>query len=449
MSPADGSASLKPAGEQPRAVPLPPPDRDLQERIARAREEAAKTPRRQRFMSFISSRRLLTVVAIAAIAAVAWGVPYYFWLKAPELPMKLAVVDKTVPFKDRREHKGLFWLLDQNKFVDPTQPGDERWYDLQRDYTGFDPEYQPELWRGTLLSPAILQDRDVLFFCDTYGVYRADYTQFAGDVASTIHSPAIFGGVTAGEASATEWFAQQGRTIIAEFNTCASPTAPDVCARMENVLGIHWTQWIGRYFADFRDVKDVPHWLYELYEKQHGKKWDIGGSGYMLCREESEEFVILRDGEDVKPPGLEFVPVQAFHEDVMQGVKPCTFTYWFDVIEPLPGTDVLAQYQFNATDSGRKKLAESGLKGTFPAVCRRTNGHIAYYSAGELVDFNRAMGPPDTRLTLYVNRSFYSQLHASNDAVFFWHTAYPLLTNILRRECNRLTGQPVKVYLWK
>ena len=47
-----------------------------------------------------------------------WGVPYYFWLKAPELPLKLAVVDKTVPFKDRREHKGLFWLLDQNKFVD-------------------------------------------------------------------------------------------------------------------------------------------------------------------------------------------------------------------------------------------------------------------------------------------------------------------------------------------
>jgi hypothetical protein len=371
---------------------------------------------------------------------------------APELPFKIAVVDKTVPFADRREHKSLFWMLIQNKFIDPNKPGERRWYDYMKDYTGYAPSSTPQQGTGSLLTPGSLKDRDLVYFADTYGVYAADYTQFENETAATIHSPQIFGGVTPDEATAVEGFVQQGKAIIAEFNTCASPTAPDVRLRIEDLLGVTWTGWIGRYFVDFRDEKDVPHWLYVLYEKKYGKKWDLTGSGYMLCRNESEEFFILHEGADVNQGGLEFVPLRAYADnDVMQGVKPGTFRYWFDIVAPAKDTDILAQYQFNLTDTGRKELAAHGLDPVFPAICRHTgpNDARSYYVAGEMIDFNRAMGPPDTRLSLYVNRSFYAHSQASNESFFYWHTAYPLETNILRSECKRLTGKPDNVFLFK
>lgn len=438
------------AEEQARHIPVPPPDRDLQERVARAREAAAQPSQRNWLLAFVRSRRLLAILVLAALVYAALAIPHFFWVQAPELPLKIAVVDKTVPFKDRREHKSFFWLLLQNKFVDPAQSGEERWYDYEKDYIGFDPVDAPEILAASFITPRALADRDVLYIADTYGVYAADYTQFEGDVAHTIHSPEMFGGLTKDEVAALEEFVKQGKTIIAEFNTCASPTKLPERELMENVLGIKWTGWVGRYFVDFRDREDVPDWLYQLYEKKYNKKWDLTGSGYMLCRNEEQEFIILRDGKDVNSAGLEFVPLRVYAEnDVMQGVKPATFNFWFDIVQPAKDTDVLAQYQFNLTESGHNKLAEHGLDPVFAAICRHSHNYKAYYIAGEMLDFSRSLGPPDTRLAIYVNRSFFGKAQASNESFFYWHTAYPLMTNILRSESNRINGEPEKVFLWK
>jgi len=460
--------TTQPVVAPPRSIPVPPPDRDLQERVARAREAAIHTPRRNWLLAFFASRRFVALVVVSLVIYLCFEIPHLYWVMAPELPFKIAVVDKTVPFPDRREHKGLFWILIQNKFVDPDKPQAERFFDYKTDYSGFFPNdfssqatpsktlvKSEDDWKrfhgaGSDVTTVTLADRDLVYFTDTYGVYAADYTQFPYETASTIHSPQIYGGLTAEEMTNTEQFAQRGKTIIAEFNTFASPTPPDVRARFETLLGAKWTGWIGRYFVDFRDEKDVPHWLYTLYEKQYKKKWDVTGSGYMLCRNESEEFFILHDGTEVNPTGMEFVPQRAYTDnDVMQGVKPCTFRYWFDVVTAAPDTEVLAQYQFNLTDTGRKVLAAHGLTPVFPAICRRKGAGNCYYIAGEMIDFNRSMGPPDSRLSLYVNRSFFAHAQASNESFFFWHTAYPLESNILRSECNRLTNQPKNVFMFK
>lgn len=452
----------------PRSTPIPPPDRDLQERVARAREAAAKAPSRNRVLAFFTSRRFVALVILSLLVYLAFEIPHLYWSMAPELPLKIAVVDKTVPFPDRREHKGLFWILIQNRFIDPSKPADEQYYDYKTDYSGFYPNdlsgqatpgktivSSEEDWKryhgvGSDVTEKTLADRDLVYFTDTYGVYAADYTQFPYETASTIHSPQIYGGLNADEMTHVEQFAGRGKTVIAEFNTFASPTPPDVRARFEKLLGVKWTGWIGRYFVDFRDEKDVPHWLYDLYYTQYHKKWDLTGSGYMLCRNESAQFLILRDGIDVNSSGMEFVPQPAYMEkDVMQGVKPCTFRYWFDIVVADPGTEQLAQFQFHLSESGQKALDVYGLPRIFPAVCRRRGDYDSYYISGEMVDFNRSMGPPDTRLPLYVNRSFFAHAQASNESFFFWHTAYPLETNILRYECNRLTNQPKNVFLFK
>jgi hypothetical protein len=414
------------------------------------RARAAAAPSSNLLKRVLASRRFQFALVIVLFTAAFIVVPWLFWLEAPELPLKITVVDKTVPFKDRREHKALYWLFYQNKFVDSAKPADKRWYDYREDYVGFFPINMPNKHDETLLSKALLADRDVLYFADTYGVYTLDYRQFPGDIASTKHSGIIFGGVTDQDVEAVEWFAGQGRTVIGEFNTFASPTAVQIRTRMENVFGVKWTGWIGRYFVDFADEKDVPFWLFQLYKEKAGKEWDLKGSGYMLCREEQNDFIILQADKDVLPKGLTFEPSGPYeNDDVMQGVKPSTFVYWFDVVTPQPGTDVLATYAWHLTPEGRDKLAEKGLALSMPAVTRKQINYTAYYMAGEFLDFNKAMGQPNSRLTMYINRSFYGKPVAGSAGYPFWHSGYPLITNILRRESNRLYGIPENVYLFK
>jgi hypothetical protein len=68
--------------------------------------------------------------------------------------------------------------------------------------------------------------------------------------------------------------------------------------------------------------------------------------------------------------------------------------------------------------------------------------------AGDMADFKMDMGPYNTRLTMYINRSFYSQPVVGSQGYFLWHTYYPMVSNILRAESNRLNGIPANIYLF-
>lgn len=429
---------------------IPPPDRSLDPDHDTAMKPLGEQKPRNRFLAFVLSRRLWFVILLALVILAAIEIPWYMWYKSPELDLKVAVLDKTAPFEDRREHRGLYWMLTQNKFVDLTQPSEERWYTFEKDYIGYQPIDPPEKWNVSTMLQRKLEDRQLVYIADTYGVYVADYTQFHGeDTAATIRSPKIFGGISPDEVDALEWFTGQGRTVIAEFNTFASPTADSERERMEELLGVTWTRWIGRFFLDFTDERDVPQWILERYAALYGHDWDLTGSGYVLCKDGSDEMIVLHTGEDVQPRGLEFIPRQQYmDEDVLQGAKPSTFIYWFDVLAPHNDTEVLADFKFQLTRQGRYKLEEHGLPDTFPAVTRVERNYRAYYLAGDMVDFDKAMGPPNTRLTLHINRNFHGQPVAGSAGYFFWHTFYPMITNIMRSESYRLTNRPEDIYLF-
>ncbi len=408
----------------------------------------------------------LGLVLIALLAA-SIMIPWYFWYIAPELDLKLAVVDKTVPFEDKREHRGLYWLFEQNKIVDQAQAMDEKYYDYKEDYTGFDPNYGergdkpdgiPLNSRTTLLSASDLDDRNVLYLADTYGVYEADYTQFEDESAHTRHSPKIFGGLEPIEVEAAERFAADGKLIIAEFNTFASPTERDLAERMEVVLGVTWTRWIGRYFTDFTYVKDVPEWLYELYNGS--AEWEKRGrvdlqdettQAFVLVRDESEDFIFLWDGEDIDgDDAITFIPREQYQNgDVMQGTQSCPVNYWVELLFTNSGTETLADYEFNLTRSGKNKMRTHNLKLIWPAITRWKSNYTAYYLVGDMSDFDKAMGSPRTRLTLHINRNYYGKTSAKGSQAFmYWNGYYPFVTNVLRLESNKLTGTPENIYLF-
>jgi len=421
------------------------------------------------------SRGIGIFIVLLLIIAAALFLPWFSWKAAPELDLRVAVVDKTVPFEDRREHRGLFWALGQNKIVDPAKDGDSQFYDFRKDYVGYDPNYAPAVLRGGEEPPnpqtslldysRDLLDRDVLYLADTYGVYDADYQQFEGEFAHTRHSQLKFGGLQEQEVEAAERFAADGKLIIAEFNTFASPTPKGLAERMEAILGVHWTRWIGRYFPDFSNTRDVPEWLYELYDGS--AEWERRGRvdlvdeqepAFVLTHDESPDFIFLWKSEDIKGShAVTFSPVEKYIEqEVMQGTRPGPVSYWIELLEPLAGTEQLGTYVFNLEDSGKLKMQQHGLRLVWPAMTRYSPAdstgapHTAYYLVGDMSDFDKAMGSPHTRLTQFINRSYYGkQAKIGSQEYMFWNGYYPFLCNVLRAESKRLTGEPENVYLFK
>lgn len=136
------------------------------------------------------------------------------------------------------------------------------------------------------------------------------------------------------------------------------------------------------------------------------------------------------------------------NNDVLQGVNTSTFTNWFDIVEPMQGTEVLMDYHLQVTKAGQYKMEEHGLPIVFPAVMRLERSYRAYYLAGDMLNYSGAMGPPNTRLTMYINRSFHRHAVPGSPGYYFWYTYYPLMTNILRYEANQLKGRPEDVYIF-
>ncbi|OAO81444.1 hypothetical protein TAF16_0754 [Anoxybacillus flavithermus] len=93
--------------------------------------------------------------------------PYWLWKLNPETTLNVLIINKTVPDETYREHAGLVWLLNQQKYVKPNGTR----YKLSKDYVGFMPNGKKERpW------PTSLQPYDVIYVADTYGVYENDFT---------------------------------------------------------------------------------------------------------------------------------------------------------------------------------------------------------------------------------------------------------------------------------
>ena len=96
------------------------------------------------------------------------------WLRKPPLDLRVQVVDKTVPHRDYREHGALFWMLRHGKV---RSAAEQTSWPVAEEYGGFrpDPGDSPERGDGFDLQDADLENADLLYIADTYGVYWGDY----------------------------------------------------------------------------------------------------------------------------------------------------------------------------------------------------------------------------------------------------------------------------------
>lgn len=358
---------------------------------------------------------------IAAILLFLMILPFIHWyVKKPKL-IDAVIVDKTVPNTSFREHKGLMWILNNLKIFDRIS-GAPFLYD--RDYYGFFPLDSHSYDIRNL--PQKLEPPDLIYLADTYGVYDEDfYTENLKGNRSKI----IYGGISAEEVKSIKNALGKSTLLIAEFNTFATPTDKQARELMEEMLGVKWSGWTGRYFPDLSSTNnEVPGWLIRNYEEQYKTKWNFKGPGFALV-DTGDRVIILREGIEVGTDLMKIVfdDVYASRFNVENNTR---YYYWFDILEPLSGTTVMARYRMDTTESGKNLLAKFGLKDNFPAVIFNNKYCPTYYLAGDYSD--------NSEVPFYWNsssikflRNLITSDNKGNPDNFFWNVYYPLLARIL------------------
>lgn len=350
--------------------------------------------------------------------------PWCLWMFKEAVAIKLAVIDKTVPQSDYREHLGLFWINDHFKII--KQNGDK--YDLEEDYFGYRPA---ELKGDTNLN--LPENLDLIYITDTYGVYSKDLDgNPLGD-----RSALLYGGLTFFEWNKVMTAKGKDTTLIVEFNTIASPTDPLVRETVEQNMGISWTGWIGRHFPKLQS-SEVPIWLKENYEKQTGDSWEFKGPGTAFVNE--SDFVVVLDEKEIKGPvKFEWTDNGSKH---YSNASDSLYGYWFDLVTLQAESSVIeANYEVNLNQKGKRKLDDNNIPTEFPAIIHQRE-KLTYYFAGDFADIST-----NHQAKWVLPLPFYQLMGLiKKEENFFWRSYIPLMEQIYKDIKKR---DKLDMYRWE
>ncbi|RSD29195.1 hypothetical protein [Mesobacillus subterraneus] len=363
--------------------------------------------------SYFAKNPQMGVLLFVTMVVATLSSPFWLWQMKPEKKLDILIVDKTVPDQSYREHKGLTWILNNEKY----RKADGGNYSADNDYVGFKPKAQESYSTKDL--PKQLEKYKVIYLADLYGVYEDEfYRSRADDEKSSL----LYGGLLQEDINRLKAGLEKGgKTLIAEFNTFGSPTEESVSKQMTDILNIEWSGWTGRYFADLAGT-EVPSWITDEYSSQSGP-WSFTGKGFVFVNKKNR--IIVLNEEELSGKGLDFILTDRgnrFFEKELDS----QYRYWFDIIQPKNEHEVLAFYSIPASQDGLEQLAQYGIPATFPAVVHHENDHYSsYYFAGDFADEAEVPG-------IYQTVGMTSWRKAAlADKSFYWSTYVPMLKEIL------------------
>ena len=361
------------------------------------------------------------------------GIPlisYLIWFFTPDQSIGILVIDKTVRDKTYLEHQGVFWTLEHSKIQTPSG----EYYDRSKDYLGFFPngkesrgEKNDLAGKSKAYIDSLVAKNDLIFLADTYGVFENDFDN------PPVESPSkkIYGGMDFSEIQLISSAKRQNKTVIAEYNSMASPTPKPIRTEFENLMGVKWTGWIGRYFdeLDTTQNKDIPRWMVNQYKNQHGA-WNLIGPGLIFLKEsgEIEAFIFNRDVLNKTP----LIRTQKVNKHGFSLPQVVPYPDWFDVVMIERDYQVVSYYDINPTAEGLKRLRTMGLPRFFPAVVfRQLENSRQYYFAGDYSEIKEGLGSPRFSGLPFLWRSLYVAADFTDRRSFFWNYYNPLLEQII------------------
>lgn len=350
--------------------------------------------------------------------------PFWLWKMQPSNKLNVLIVDKTVPDQSYREHKGLVWVLNNEKYF----KNGKKPYSKSSDYKGFVPKNDQKFSINPL--PKNLNSYDVFYLTDQYGVYKNDFFK---QNPSGNKSARIYGGLKSKEIYQIQkaLLQSRGKTLIAEFNTFASPTSEDAKDQISNLLNVEWSGWIGRYFSELNGT-EVPAWVKKKYKEQ-GKKWVFNGEGFVFVSKNN--YIVVINKADIQDSGLLFSLTKKGQKHFTHKLKG-TYKYWFDIVIPKENAEVLATYKLPVSKEVKRRLKSYGIPAVFPAVIYHQNAkYSSYYFSGDYAD--EAEVPE-----IYQTKGFdtWKRKISASDS-FFWRTYVPMMKDILKNRLDRADVQ--------
>lgn len=352
------------------------------------------------------------------------------WFLTPKSPLALTVIDKSVLNADYEEHASLFWWLRHEKRSHP-QTG--ALYRMDKDYFGFFPgklnNYQ--IKGLTQLSKqqrdSVVAHSSHLYFTDNYGVFALEWNQKTHE---SERSSLIYGGLTQADVEVMKRAKEQGKVIITEFNCIGSPTAKPEREAFEQMFGLRWSGWIGRFIDNLDTTRnlEIPHWMKDGYVKQHGN-WPFKRGGIVLVSE-TDQIEILEDSLC-----LTFsVPIIVNNDSIPQHVavkNNMPYPFWFDIMQT-DALDVWSYYQLQLTTKGDSVMHKLGLPNRFPAVmAHEGSDYKFYYFAGDFADNPVQLKRSRLKGIRYLREFFYDPSEPSDRNYFYWEYYLPLLDYVL------------------
>jgi hypothetical protein len=184
---------------------------------------------------------------------------------------------------------------------------------------------------------------------------------------------------------------ERDKLVLGEFNIFTSPTSGVVRKQMQEIFGVSWTGWTGRYFENLEkiDNEDLPKWIVNLYFKKYETtEWPFKRGG-MVFVHENEDIVILDEKHDMTEESWPIIYSLPTAEKKYELPSSMAYPFWFDIVKPLKGSEVLSQYQLFVSDTGAYQLRLAGIPTSFPALIKHNK---TYYMAGDFVDNNLPSG---------------------------------------------------------
>ena len=359
-------------------------------------------------------------------------VSFAIWYFIPSKTMGILVIDKTVPDLSYQEHEGFFWTLNHLKY----QKSADEPYRSEVDYLGFFPNGQEDYGQAKDLRGKssdeinrLAEEHDLIYLADTYGVFEGD---FSNNTKIEI-TRKIYGGLDQSDNQLIRSAKAQGKVLVAEYNAMASPTPKVVRTEFENLMGIKWTGWIGRYFdeLDTLDNSSIPEWMIRQYQKQH-ETWDLSGPGLIFIKEtgEIEGFEHRADYENKIP----LVRTQKINKHGFNLPEVVPYPDWFDVVMIERDYQVISYYDIAPTVEGLQRLRSMGLPRFFPAaVVRKAGEGTQYYFAGDYSDIRGKFGSPYFFGLPILWRGLYVASDYSDRQSFYWNYYHPLTKQVLEK----------------
>lgn len=319
----------------------------------------------------------LFFLGLAAMSS-PWWVLHLLWQRQPMRTERVMLVDYSVPYTSGREHRGVQWVLNHEKYVPPSG---RRWTTLGS-HVGYHPDDRD---RPTSIEGSDLRRTDWIYVADAYGVYEDDLKEIALQRAHMDYSKRVFGGLSMGDAQAIAALSARGKHTFLEFNAIEEPTSPEARALLQDLFGVEWTGWTGRFFLDMHDTTDVPHWLPRQYREQYGN--DSMPTGPTLALVHRDGRIFLFGGalaRDVAP----HVELTALGTRVLPASRGgARYFYWFPVLQVRDGTELLAELTIPSAPAIDSVLTRIGVPHRLPLLTRRTDGGAhRIYLAADLAD---------------------------------------------------------------